>query len=102
MNLAENASTLNDKDIMAPSTNEHCGDLKLYSHSNNKDLHWPLEAQYEHDYILPFLLSESQEYVSNVQTCMYVLQMAGHLFPLTVNDAEYDNSYVCSPFTKYI
>lgn len=74
----------------------------LYNHSNYKDLQWPLEAQYEHDYILPLLSKGSQEYVSNVQTHLQVLNIAKHLLPLTVNDAEYDNSYVCSFFTRYI
>ncbi len=81
---------------------EQCLDApQLYDHSNYQYLEWP-GTQYEQNYIAPFLSSPSSNYVSNVKTKMCVLKMGEQLFPLTVNDAEYDNSYVTSPFTMYI
>lgn len=76
--------------------------IGLYDHSNYQDLQWPQDSQYEHDYLSPLLSSNVHDYVSNVQTCMLVLKSGEHLFPLTINDSEYDNSYVCSPYTRYV
>jgi hypothetical protein len=41
-------------------------------------------------------------FVSNVQTRLEVWHAGPHAFPVSINDAEWENSYVCSPFTHYI
>ncbi len=77
-------------------------DPELYNQSNYKQLQLPFGTKYEHDYIMPMLTSATQDYVRNIQCQLYILKMGERLFPLTVNDAEYENAYVCSPFTRYI
>ncbi|QJD88037.1 GNAT family N-acetyltransferase [Cohnella herbarum] len=44
----------------------------------------------------------SELYVRNVRTRLLILSIDGIPVPITVNDSEYDNSYVCSPYTHYV
>ncbi|WP_243767085.1 GNAT family N-acetyltransferase [Paenibacillus agricola] len=52
--------------------------------------------------MLPFIKGSPTTYIGNVATELYVLLIDGQVIPLTVNYKEYDNSYVCSPFTHYV
>jgi hypothetical protein len=45
------------------------------------------------------LSNPSQSLVSNVKTRWAALQIGQFSMPVTINDTEYDNSYVCSPYT---
>lgn len=40
--------------------------------------------------------------ISNVQTQLKTIMVENQPVPTTLNDEEYDNSYVCSPYTAYI
>ncbi|MDX1351873.1 MAG: GNAT family N-acetyltransferase [Thiomicrorhabdus sp.] len=40
--------------------------------------------------------------IANVQTKLDLLVVEGEPIPTTLNDSEFDNSYVCSPYTAYI
>lgn len=40
--------------------------------------------------------------IKNVQTEVELLSIDNQLVPITINQAEYSNSYVCSPYTAYI
>lgn len=40
--------------------------------------------------------------IKNVITQLQLIEMDGQAVPCTINRTEYDNSYVCSPFTAYI
>ena len=40
----------------------------------------------------------STDLVSNVKTEVRLLRVEGHVLPITVNDGELDNSWVCSPY----
>ncbi|WP_231506452.1 GNAT family N-acetyltransferase [Paenibacillus sp. UNC451MF] len=52
--------------------------------------------------LLPWLENSVTHYVANVTTSLYVLRIDDMLVPVTVNNKEYENSYVCSPFTHYV
>ncbi|MDG0809164.1 GNAT family N-acetyltransferase [Cohnella rhizosphaerae] len=41
-------------------------------------------------------------FVGNVHTRLLVMSVDGVPVPVTVNDTEYANSYVCSPYTHYV
>lgn len=43
----------------------------------------------------------TRPFIANVQTEVDALDVGGVLFPVTVNDAEPDNAWVCSPLTTY-
>ena len=40
--------------------------------------------------------------IRNVNTQVHLVQIGNQLVPATLNHAEYQNSYVCSPYTAYI
>lgn len=44
----------------------------------------------------------SHKLVHNVETELAQVSCAGHQLPITVNYTEWDNSYVCSPYTAFI
>jgi len=41
-------------------------------------------------------------YVANIDSTMALLRVGTVVFPVTINDREYENSYVCSPYTATI
>lgn len=49
-----------------------------------------------------FLHNESSLLIHNVKTKFYSLNYGQQLFPVTVNDGQYENSYVVSPYTAFI
>ncbi|MBI2785199.1 MAG: hypothetical protein HYX60_02365 [Legionella longbeachae] len=53
-------------------------------------------------YSHPFRTGPSQDWIQNVKTKMSIEEIAGFLFPATLNDAEYESSYVCSPYNALI
>lgn len=74
-------------------------DLQLYDSTQHKNV---VLTQYEQDYLLPLFLSGTKTYVDNIHTRLLILKAGQQAFPVTVNETEYSNSYVCSPFTRYI
>ncbi|MFC5406125.1 GNAT family N-acetyltransferase [Cohnella soli] len=78
--------------------------LELFDASNIHTYEWPDTeyGQYAKRYLLPLLERGSEQYVRNVRTSLYVLSVDGMPVPITVNDAEYDNAYVVSPYTHYV
>jgi hypothetical protein len=53
-------------------------------------------------YAQPFIAGPTQTLMHNVETKMSLVQMGGFEFPLTINDSEYESSYVCSPYNALI
>jgi len=72
----------------------------IYDDNNLTQIQWP--SAYERDYIVPFMQAPTRQFISNVDTKVYLLKTKHHVFPVTVNHAEYENSYVCSPYTACI
>jgi hypothetical protein len=60
------------------------------------------ERDYTVRYLKPFLNAESKKVIANVQTNIVLLDTEKNLFPVTINFEEYNNSYVCSPYTACI
>jgi len=77
---------------------------QLYDASNLSSLVWPDtdDGRYARTYLTPIISQGATRYVGNVKTETMVVVAGDVVLPVTVNDAEYDNSYVCSPFTHYI
>lgn len=48
------------------------------------------------------LLNGVDKYIENVQAQLLLLPWGGQFIPITVNDAQYDNSFVCSPYSHYV
>jgi hypothetical protein len=48
------------------------------------------------------LQPEVSHYIANLHTQLDSVTMGDYEFPMTINTAEYDNSYVCSPYTALV
>lgn len=78
--------------------------IKLYTRENVKDLQWNqykngLEAM---SFLKDFTLYGPGTYIDNIQTKFMLLTLDDLILPITVNQKEYDNSYICSPYSHYI
>lgn len=78
--------------------------ILFYDNTNILDCPWPDTAygQYARRYLLPVVQAGSEALAGNVRTRLLVMSVDGVPVPITANDAEYDNSYVCSPYTHYV
>ncbi len=54
------------------------------------------------EFLRGLLSADSTRLVSNVETTFFLARVDPFCFPVTVNDTEYENSYVCSPYTGMI
>lgn len=78
--------------------------VNLYDRDTIDELEWP-DTDYGHyarEYIIPLLERGTEHFITNVHTTVKVLTVDGLPVPVTINDSEYDNSYVCSPYTHYV
>ncbi|SDD23151.1 hypothetical protein SAMN02799630_02963 [Paenibacillus sp. UNCCL117] len=77
--------------------------VKVYGGSGEA-VPWPDDEQgrYAQRYCQPMLERPIADYIANVDTSLRLLSVAGCMLPLTVNEEQYDSSYVCSPFTHYV
>jgi len=60
------------------------------------------QSLFAYKYMKPFIESDSEKLISNLKTEAMLLEVDDILLPLTKNDTEYENSYVCSLLTHYI
>ena len=78
--------------------------MKLYEKETIHSLQWPdsEEGRRAKEYLLPLVQEGPNAFINNVRTELRVLQIDQVILPITINDAEYENSYICSPYTQYI
>ncbi|WP_145323578.1 GNAT family N-acetyltransferase [Paenibacillus xylanexedens] len=78
--------------------------VRLYDQHSIKGMDWPdtEDGRYARAYLEPFMLDGTRSYMANVETTMLLARIDDLVLPLTVNEAEYDNAYVCSPYTHYV
>jgi hypothetical protein len=78
--------------------------IELYNRETIHQLSWPdtEHGHYGKRYLLPLLTHSPSAFIGNVVTGLYVLLIDDQIIPLTVNDKDYANSYVCSPYTHYV
>jgi hypothetical protein len=66
------------------------------------DAEWPAGSDKLRAYATGFARFGSRQLIANVRTRLLVLVDGGVALPLTVNESEPDNSYVCSPYNTYV
>lgn len=78
--------------------------VSLYDKSNVNEVPWESmrDGEYARNYLSACMEAQSDYYVKNVRTQFYAITVDDLVMPVTVNDTEYGNSYVCSPYTHYI
>lgn len=79
-------------------------EIELYDQATIDQLKWPegKESQSERLFLTELVKQGVHPFVKNVQTKIMVLKLGSVILPITLNEHEYDNSYVCSPYSYYI
>jgi hypothetical protein len=80
----------------------HRVSLRLLDPTSLSATDWPPGAEALQAYATAFAQLGSTCLIANVRTRVLVLLDGNVVVPVTVNDAEYDNSYVCSPYNAYV
>lgn len=82
--------------------NQH--EVMLYQAHNLADCPWPQtpEGEYAKAFLTPLIKKGVSQYIENVKTDLRVLVLKELVLPITINEAEYGNSYVCSPYSYFI
>jgi hypothetical protein len=62
---------------------------------------WPAGTSLERAYVQAFSDIGSEALITNLRTRVLGLRSANRIFPVTVNEAEYGDAYVCLPHTAY-
>lgn len=80
------------------------GEVELYDQRNIHCLIWPDtdDGRYAREYLVPLIRDGVKDYIANADTVMMVIKIGQAVLPITINCREYDNSYVCSPYTHYV
>ncbi len=78
--------------------------IRLYRSHEIKDCQWPKneESHFIQKTFIPLLEHGISRYIDNVHTDLGILIAGECVFPITINSSEYENSYVCSPYSYYI
>ncbi|MBP1993229.1 GNAT family N-acetyltransferase [Paenibacillus eucommiae] len=78
--------------------------IQLYDKDSIGGMSWPdtEDGSYAKRYLLPLLEHPTEAIIPNVSTSLHVLRLSSCVLPITVNEKEYANSYVCSPYTHYV
>ncbi|RAL26223.1 GNAT family N-acetyltransferase [Thermoflavimicrobium daqui] len=78
--------------------------LYLFDKDSLSKLNWNEIEQgtFLQNYFTPFMQKGTKTFINNVQTELQLLQVGSLVLPITINQKEYENSYVVSPYTHYI
>lgn len=78
--------------------------VKLYDSTTIDTLPWPDSeiATLAKNYWLPLMKGGATQFIDNVNSQLFALAIDELVFPVTVNEREWQNSYVCSPYSHYI
>ncbi|MEC0108582.1 GNAT family N-acetyltransferase [Paenibacillus taichungensis] len=93
------------RDRTDPAKNERRDSrVRFYDWNSLEDMDWPNteDGRDARAYLEPMMLQGTQDFMINVNTTLLIARIDDLVLPLTVNDAEYENSYVCSPYTHYV
>lgn len=78
------------------------GRISFISDPNSAPLSGNPDRSYALAYMKPFMQGPARKRIYNLETRALLLDTGNLLFPLTINDEEYDNSYICSPYTACV
>lgn len=75
-------------------------ELTLYDSKTIDSFQWPQteEGQLAKRYLLPLIKEGPENFISNAKTRLSILNLGERIIPFSVNEAEYDNSYLLSTY----
>lgn len=76
------------------------GEIQFFDASNVDSLHWPdtEEGELAKHYLFPLIKEGTECYIKNAKTRLYILTLDNLIIPITVNEEEYENSYLLSSY----
>ncbi len=79
-------------------------EVVFYDQTNLHELVWPdtPDGRYGRAYLEPLMREGVTSYITNVQTVLQAAAIGDLILPLTINEGEYGNAYVVSPYTHYV
>ncbi len=74
--------------------------VELYDKSNIDTIEWPdtEEGRLAKEYLLPLIQEGPENYISNAKTDLYLIKIESLIVPISVNEREYENSYLLSSY----
>ena len=75
--------------------------MKLLDPLAMTDGDWPAGSERLRTYAEAFAREGAEPFIANLRTTVRILCEHDWALPVTINDADYDNTYVCSPYTAY-
>jgi hypothetical protein len=78
--------------------------VKLYDAKNIDSIEWSTkkDGHLIRNYFESLMINGINKYIKNIETEIYLLEIDDILLPITLNQKEFSNSYVVSPYTHYI
>lgn len=76
--------------------------VRLLDPATMGEADWPVGSELLRAYAGGFAQEGVTRLVANLRTELRVLHTGDAVLPVTINDADYDNTYVCSPYTAYV
>lgn len=78
--------------------------VRLYDKESIHILPWKCirEGNRIYSYLTELVQGDVKTYIVNVETKFMILTIDDLALPITVNEEEYSNSHICSPFSHYV
>ncbi|MBO1510266.1 hypothetical protein [Metabacillus bambusae] len=78
--------------------------VKLYDAKNIDSIEWSTkkDGHLIRNYFETLMKDGVEKYIKNIETEIYLLEVDDILLPISLNQKEFNNSYVVSPYTHYI
>ncbi|MBM7603188.1 hypothetical protein JOC75_001158 [Metabacillus crassostreae] len=78
--------------------------IKMYDELTMDEIDWESkkDGSLIKQYFEPLMKNGISKFIENVKADLYLVEIDDFILPLSVNDTEFTNSYVASPFTHYI
>ncbi len=77
---------------------------QIYDKTNLDTLNFSLynEGEALKPYLSSLISNGPTPFFKNIESDVRLLAIGNHLIPISINRQEYENSYVCSPYTHYV
>lgn len=74
--------------------------IQLYTQQSINELIWPAtkEGEFAQKYLLNLMQQGSSAFIKNAKTQLFVIKINDKIIPITVNNTEYENSYLLSNY----
>jgi len=78
--------------------------INQYDRRSVGSIQWPEDpkANIIKNFFLPIVEKGTPEFIRNVKTEFKLVQINEKILPITINEGNYDNCFVCSPYGQYV